>query len=63
MTCDMSPRAKVFLATGSILSHRLDPGIRVKAITLAGKYPALQFIPDRALINIKRELKERVSFR
>jgi pimeloyl-ACP methyl ester carboxylesterase len=54
MTCDMSSRAKAwvlvvavaFLAAGSILSHRLDPGIRVKTITLAGKFPALQFIPD-----------------
>jgi len=38
--------AVVFLAAGSILSHRLDPGIRVQAVTLAGKIPAFQFVPD-----------------
>lgn len=54
MTCGMSTRAKAwvfgvavaFLAAGSILSHRLDPGVRVQSVTLSGKIPALQFIPD-----------------
>jgi pimeloyl-ACP methyl ester carboxylesterase len=38
--------AGVFLAAGSILSHRLEPGIRVHTVTLSGKIPALQFVPN-----------------
>ena len=38
--------AAVFLVLGAMLSHRIQPGIRVQAITLAGKVAALKFVPD-----------------
>jgi len=37
--------AFVCFATGVALSHRVEPGVSVKAVTLAGDTPALQFIP------------------
>lgn len=37
--------ACVCLAAGVALSHRVEPGISVKHVTLAGDTPALQFIP------------------
>jgi Serine aminopeptidase, S33 len=38
--------AAVFLVLGAMLSHRIEPGIRVQPITLAGKVAALKFVPD-----------------
>lgn len=54
MTCGTNSRAKggvcavaaAFLVAGAILSHRIEPGIRVQAVTLAGKVAALKFVPD-----------------
>ena len=37
--------AIAFFVTGVILSHRVEPGVRVKTVTLAGDTPALKFIP------------------
>ena len=37
--------AIVFFAAGVVLSHRIEPGVRVKTVTLAGDTPALQFLP------------------
>ncbi len=37
--------AIAFLAIGIVLSHRIEPGIHVKALTLAGDTPALEFQP------------------
>ena len=37
--------ACVCLAAGVALSHRVEPGVRVQAVTLAGDTPALQFLP------------------
>src|SRR5437667_6624089 len=34
-----------FFAAGVILSRRVEPGVRVDAVTLAGDTPALQFLP------------------
>ena len=34
-----------FFAAGVILSRRVEPGVRVHAVTLAGDTPALQFLP------------------
>ena len=33
------------LAMGVALSHRIEPGVRVQKVTLAGDTPALKFIP------------------
>lgn len=33
------------LATGVALSHRVEPGVRVEAVTIAGDTPALKFVP------------------
>jgi len=38
--------ACVCLAAGVTLSHRVEPGVSVKAVTLARYTPALQFIPS-----------------
>ena len=35
--------AIAFLTTGAVLAHRIDPGVRVKTVTIAGHTPALQF--------------------
>ena len=32
-------------AAGVALSHRVEPGVRVEAVTLAGDTPALKFLP------------------
>jgi pimeloyl-ACP methyl ester carboxylesterase len=37
--------AGALLAAGAIFSHRIEPGIRVQTVTLAGNIPALQFLP------------------
>ena len=37
--------AMVLLAAGIALSRRVEPGIRVESVTLAGDVPALRFIP------------------
>ena len=34
-----------FFAAGVILSRRVEPGVGVEAVTLAGDTPALQFLP------------------
>ena len=49
----MSPRTNWFVATvstaffvaGLVLSHRVEPGVRVKTVALAGNTPALEFLP------------------
>ena len=49
----MSPRAiwslaagsAVFLAIGATLSHKIEPGILVERVTLAGEIPALRHVP------------------
>ena len=35
-------------AAGVVLSHRIEPGVRVKTVTLAGDTPALQFLPTNS---------------
>jgi hypothetical protein len=40
--------AIVCFIAGVILSHRLEPGIRIEKVTLAGDTPALKFIPAGA---------------
>ena len=35
----------VCFAAGLVLSHRVEPGVRIEAVTLAGDTPALKFIP------------------
>ena len=37
--------AAACFATGMWLSHRIEPGVHVKTVTLAGDTPALQFLP------------------
>jgi pimeloyl-ACP methyl ester carboxylesterase len=37
--------AVAFFVAGVALSHRVEPGIRVESVTLAGDTPALQFLP------------------
>jgi pimeloyl-ACP methyl ester carboxylesterase len=37
--------AIAFFAAGVALSHRVEPGVRVETVTLAGDTPALQFLP------------------
>jgi pimeloyl-ACP methyl ester carboxylesterase len=37
--------ALAFFASGAVLSRRVEPGVRVEAVTLAGDIPALQFLP------------------
>jgi pimeloyl-ACP methyl ester carboxylesterase len=37
--------AAVCLIVGIVLSHRIEPGVRVQKVTLAGETPALEFIP------------------
>src|SRR5690242_14443312 len=51
--CFMSARANWFIAAAALaliavgvaLSHRIEPGVRVEAVTLAGDTPALRFLP------------------
>ena len=33
------------IAVGVVLSHRVEPGVRVQTVTLAGDTPALEFLP------------------
>jgi pimeloyl-ACP methyl ester carboxylesterase len=40
--------AAVCFVTGIALSHRIEPGVRVQKVTLAGDTPALKFIPTGA---------------
>jgi pimeloyl-ACP methyl ester carboxylesterase len=40
--------AAVCLVTGIALSHRIEPGVHVEKVTLAGDTPALKFIPTGA---------------
>ena len=37
--------AAACFATGVLLSHQIEPSVRVESITLAGNTPALQFLP------------------
>ncbi|MGD0744827.1 MAG: alpha/beta fold hydrolase [Verrucomicrobiota bacterium] len=37
--------AIAFFVTGVLLSQRVEPGVRVKTVTLAGNTPALEFLP------------------
>jgi hypothetical protein len=37
--------AIAFFVAGVVLSHRVEPGVHVKTVTLAGDTPALQFTP------------------
>ena len=37
--------AVFLLVAGVALSHRVEPGVRVESVTLAGDVPALRFIP------------------
>src|ERR1039458_9729165 len=37
--------AIAFFVAGVVLSHRVEPGVHVKTVTLAGDPPALQFTP------------------
>lgn len=40
--------AAVWLVIGIVLSHRIEPGVRVQKVTLAEQTPALEFIPTGA---------------
>jgi len=42
--CRIAVAIGLFVA-GVALSHRVEPGIRVEAVTLAGNTPALKFLP------------------
>jgi predicted dienelactone hydrolase len=35
----------ICFAVGLVLSHRIEPGVRVEKVTLAEKAPALEFLP------------------
>jgi hypothetical protein len=35
----------ICFAVGLVLSHRLEPGVRVQKVTLAEETPALKFLP------------------
>jgi len=37
--------AIAFFVAGILLSHRIEPGVYVKTVTLAGNTPALEFLP------------------
>jgi len=37
--------AVAFLVAGVVLTHRVEPGVRVEAVTIAGDTPALKFVP------------------
>jgi hypothetical protein len=43
----LAAAAALFIA-GLVLSHRVEPGVRVEAVTLAGGTPALHFVPATA---------------
>jgi pimeloyl-ACP methyl ester carboxylesterase len=40
--------AIAFIVLGVALSHLVEPGVRIEAVTLAGDTPALHFLPDGA---------------